>query len=83
MTTREEGAVPDFLRMDEASGSAAANAGLTGDWYGWPSKDVTPVTLLDDEGADCPHPNASDGPGGAHHAHSLALHRAALWTFRR
>ena len=50
MTTREEGAVPDFLRMDEASGSAAANAGLTGDWYGWPSKDVTPVTLLDDEG---------------------------------
>ena len=40
MTTREEGAVPDFLRMDEAIGSDAANAGLTGDWYGWPSKEV-------------------------------------------
>ena len=50
MTTREEGAVPDFLRMDDALGSDAANAGLTGDWYGWPSKDVKPVTLLDDEG---------------------------------
>ncbi len=50
MTTREEGAVPDFLRMDDSIGSDAANAGLTGDWYGWPSKDVTPVTLLDDEG---------------------------------
>ena len=50
MTTREEGAVPDFLRMDDAIGSDAANAGLTGDWYGWPSKEVNPVTLLDDEG---------------------------------
>ena len=50
MTTREEGAVPDFLRMDDAIGSDAANAGLTGDWYGWPSKPVNPVTLLDDEG---------------------------------
>ena len=50
MTTREEGAVPDFLRMDESLGSDAANAGLTGDWYGWPSKEVNPVTLLDDEG---------------------------------
>ena len=36
--------------MDDSIGSDAANAGLTGDWYGWPSKDVTPVTLLDDEG---------------------------------
>ena len=42
MTTREEGAVPDFLRMDESIGSDAANSGLTGDWYGWPSKDVRP-----------------------------------------
>ena len=50
MTTREEGAVPDFLRMDDAIGSDAANTGLTGDWYGWPSKEVNPVTLLDDEG---------------------------------
>ena len=51
MTTgNNEGALPDFLRMDGAAGSDAANAGLAGDWYGWPSKKVQPVTLLDDQG---------------------------------
>ena len=49
-TTKEEGAVPDFLRMDGATGPGAANSGKTGDWFGWPSKDVKPVTLLDEQG---------------------------------
>ena len=49
-TTREEGAVPDFLRMDASGSSEAAKIDLSGDWYGWPSKDVRPVTMLDDEG---------------------------------
>ncbi len=49
-TTKEEGAVPDFLRMDGAAGSDAANDGKTGDWFGWPSKPVRPVTLLDEQG---------------------------------
>ncbi len=49
-TTKEEGAVPDFLQMDGATRSDAANDGKTGDWFGWPSKPVTPVTLLDDQG---------------------------------
>ena len=49
-TTKEEGAVPDFLRMDAQAGSDAAKIKLTGDWHGWPHKDVKPVTLLDDEG---------------------------------
>ena len=49
-TTREEGAVPDFLRMDDPGSSDAAKIDLSGDWYGWPSKDVKPVTLLDDQG---------------------------------
>jgi DMSO/TMAO reductase YedYZ molybdopterin-dependent catalytic subunit len=49
-TIKEEGAVPDFLRMDAKTGSVPANDGRKGDWYGWPSKEVKPVTLLDDEG---------------------------------
>ena len=49
-TTREEGAAPDFLRMDAPVGSDAANIDLTGDWHGWPHKEVKPVTLLDDQG---------------------------------
>ena len=49
-TIKEEGAVPDFLRMDAETGSVPANDGRKGDWYGWPSKEVKPVTLLDDEG---------------------------------
>ena len=49
-TTQEEGAVPDFLRMDQPVSSDPANAKKTGNWHGWPTKDITPVTLTDDEG---------------------------------
>ena len=46
-TTKEEGAVPDFLRMDQA---VSSDAKKTGNWRGWPTKNITPVTLTDDEG---------------------------------
>lgn len=46
----EDGALPDFLPMDEPVGSDPANARNTGNWHGWPTKDVTPVTLRDDAG---------------------------------
>ncbi|HIF43767.1 MAG TPA: hypothetical protein EYG27_05715 [Dehalococcoidia bacterium] len=49
-TTRQDGAIPDFLRMDDAIGSDPANADKTGNWHGWPTKDLNPVTLMDDEG---------------------------------
>ena len=49
-TTQEEGAVPDFLRMDQPVSSDPANAKKTGNWHGWPTKDITPITLTDDEG---------------------------------
>jgi DMSO/TMAO reductase YedYZ molybdopterin-dependent catalytic subunit len=49
-TTKEEGAVPNFLRMDQPVSSAPANAKKTGNWYGWPTKEIKPVTLVDDEG---------------------------------
>ena len=44
-----EGAVPDFLRMDQPVSSDPANAAKTGNWHGWPSKDLLPVTLRDNE----------------------------------
>ena len=51
MTAVKEGAaVPDFLRMDQPVSSDPANAKKTGNWHGWPTKDLTPVTLTDDEG---------------------------------
>ncbi len=49
-TTKQEGALPDFLRMDDAVSSDPANAWETGGWYGWPTKEIKPVTLTDDEG---------------------------------
>src|SRR5262245_1729055 len=49
-TAKEESAVPDFLRMDQRVSSDPANAKKTGNWHGWPTKDITPVTLTDDEG---------------------------------
>src|SRR6266436_4492477 len=49
-TMREEGAVPDFLRMDQPVSSDPANAKKTGSWHGWPTKEITPVILTDDEG---------------------------------
>jgi DMSO/TMAO reductase YedYZ molybdopterin-dependent catalytic subunit len=49
-TTKEEGAVPDFLRMDQPVSSDPANAAKTGNWHGWPTKDINPVTLKDNEG---------------------------------
>ncbi len=39
-TTKQEGAVPDFLRMDQPVSSQPANARKTGDWHGWPTKDI-------------------------------------------
>ena len=49
-TIQNDGAVPDFLRMDQTVSSNPANATKTGDWYGWPTKEIKPVTLTDDEG---------------------------------
>ena len=49
-TGEQEGAVPDFLRMDHAVSADPANAKETGSWHGWPTKDIKPVTLTDDEG---------------------------------
>jgi hypothetical protein len=43
--TKEEGAVPDFLRMDQPVSSDSANAKKTGNWHGWPTRDMAPVTL--------------------------------------
>ncbi len=40
---KEEGAVPDFLRMDGAVGSDPANAEKTGSWHGWPTREITPI----------------------------------------
>jgi DMSO/TMAO reductase YedYZ molybdopterin-dependent catalytic subunit len=48
--SNKEGAVPDFLRMDQPVSSDPANAKKTGNWLGWPTKDIDPVTLTDDEG---------------------------------
>ena len=48
-TTHAEGAVPDFLRMDQPVSSDPANAKKTGNWHGWPTKAIDPVTLSDDE----------------------------------
>jgi hypothetical protein len=42
MTTKREGTVPDFLRMDQPVGSDPANARKTGSWHGWPAKDLIP-----------------------------------------
>ena len=50
MSTRQDGVIPDFLRMDDAIGSDPANADKTGNWQGWPTKDLNPVKLMDDEG---------------------------------
>jgi DMSO/TMAO reductase YedYZ molybdopterin-dependent catalytic subunit len=47
---KEDSARPDFLRMDENVGSDPANARKTGNWHGWPTKDIKPVVLTDDEG---------------------------------
>jgi DMSO/TMAO reductase YedYZ molybdopterin-dependent catalytic subunit len=50
MTPKDEGAIPDFLRMDRPVSSDPANAARTGNWHGWPTKDLIPVTLEDGEG---------------------------------
>ena len=51
-TTREEGAVPDFFRIDAMPESDPTNTGQKETWYGWPSPsdNVKPVTLMDDQG---------------------------------
>jgi hypothetical protein len=51
VAVKEEGAVPDFLRMDQPVSSDPANAKKTGNWHGRPTKDVDPVILTDDEAA--------------------------------
>jgi hypothetical protein len=48
--SKEEGPVPDFLRMDQPVSSDPANVKKTGNWHGWPTKDIKPVTLTDNEG---------------------------------
>src|SRR5580704_8291554 len=48
--SKEEDPVPDFLRMDQPVSSDPANAKKTGNWHGWPTKDINPVTLTDNEG---------------------------------
>ena len=50
MAATVEGSVPDFLRMDQPISSDPANAKKTGNWHGWPTKDINPVTLTDNEG---------------------------------
>ena len=50
-TPRQESAAPDFLQMEGAQAPtkpASPNSG--GQWYGWPSKELKPVTLLDEQG---------------------------------
>ena len=49
-TRQEEGAVPDFLRMDGPGGPQSTNPHSQGRWYGWPSSTMNPVNLLDDDG---------------------------------
>jgi hypothetical protein len=48
--SNDEGAIPDFLRMDQPVSSDPANAKKTGDWHGCLTKDIQPVTLTDNEG---------------------------------
>jgi DMSO/TMAO reductase YedYZ molybdopterin-dependent catalytic subunit len=48
--TREERAVPDVLRMTQPVSADPATAKKTGNWHGWPTKDVKPVTRNDDQG---------------------------------
>jgi hypothetical protein len=43
VATKDEGAVPDFLRMDQRVSSEQANAAKTGNWHGWPTKDLVLV----------------------------------------
>ena len=50
VTAKEQEAVPDFLRMDQPVSSDPANTKKAGNWHGWPTKDINPVTLTDDEG---------------------------------
>lgn len=47
---QDEGAIPDFLRMDGAQPAQTSQATSSKEFYGWPSKELKPVTLLDDEG---------------------------------
>ena len=49
-TRQEEGAIPDFLRMEGVGGPQSTNPHGSKNWYGWPSKEMNPVNLLDDEG---------------------------------
>ena len=51
MATQQESATPDFLRMEGPKGDPW-NPGRSGggSWYGWPSKELQAVTLLDEDG---------------------------------
>ena len=44
------GAVADFPRMEDAGRPDSTNPHRSETWYGWSSKRVEPVNLLDDEG---------------------------------
>lgn len=51
MATREqEGAVPEFLEMKDTANPETARLKSGGNWYGWPTKELKPVTLLDPQG---------------------------------
>ena len=49
-TQQEEGAIPGFLRTEGAGGPQSTNPHGSPKWYGWPSKEMNPVNLLDKEG---------------------------------
>lgn len=49
-TRQQEGAVPNFLRMDVEAGAKPASTWAGGGWHGWPTKELKPVTLSDAQG---------------------------------
>ena len=47
---QQESAIPEFLRMEAATSPESPGLDSSGKWYGWPSKELKPVTLLEAEG---------------------------------
>ena len=47
---QDEDAIPDFLRVDGARPARTSQATSSKEFYGWPSKELKAVTLLDGEG---------------------------------
>ena len=43
--------VPDFLLMDTGAATKQSKSGQSkSGWYGWPTKELKPITLLDEQG---------------------------------